>query len=216
MTRESRKEIIQEMNKDAIINASEALMAKHPLGLEQVTMDEIAKASDFTKRTIYSYFQSKEEIYVTICIRGFIKLHQLLKEVIDPKVSGLKQVELFGKEIIKFSEEDPLHFYATIDYVPNQYSNTVREEFLLELFNQGEVSIHYLIDSIKKGVLDKSIKNVTNIEETAFSIWAMLVGLLSMKKVKASYLSQTYGIDLTNWLNSSLDIILNSLKGARI
>ena len=189
--RQSRKEIIVEMNKEAIINASEALMAKYPLGLEQVTMDEIAKASDFTKRTIYRYFLSKEEIYVAICIRGFVLFHERLNKVIDPNISGIDQIEIFAKEIIKYSEEDALHFHATIDYVPNKYSNTVREEFLKELFDQGEVSMQYLIDSIKKGILDNSIDSTLDVKETAFSIWSMLIGLLNTKKTKESYMIQT-------------------------
>ena len=213
MTRTSRKENIKEMNREAIIHASEILMANNPAGLEKVTMDDIAKTADFTKRTIYQYFQSKEEIYVAIVIRGFEGMVHQLERVLEPSLNGLDQVKKFGLALIEYSQKDPLHFFATISYVPNALDGKVRPELMMELFRQGEISMSYLIDSIQKGMKDGSIRKDINPQEAAFSIWAMLTGLLTTGQTKQSYMLQTYGIDLPNWLEEATKLILDGLKG---
>lgn len=213
MTRTSRKENIKEMNREAIIHASEILMANNPSGLEKVTMDDIAKTADFTKRTIYQYFQSKEEIYVAIVIRGFEGMVHQLERVLEPSLNGLDQVKKFGLALIEYSQKDPLHFFATISYVPNALDGKVRPELMMELFRQGEISMSYLIDSIQKGMVDGSIRKDINPQEAAFSIWAMLTGLLTTGQTKQSYMLQTYGIDLPKWLEEATKLILDGLKG---
>ena len=213
MTRTSRKENIKEMHREAIIHASEILMANNPAGLEKVTMDDIAKTADFTKRTLYQYFQSKEEIYVAIVIRGFEGMVHQLERVLDTTLHGLEQVKKFGLALIEYSQKDPLHFFATISYVPNALDGKVRPELMMELFRQGEISMSYLIDSIQKGMKDGSIRKDINPQEAAFSIWAMLTGLLTTGQTKQSYMLQTYGIDLPNWLEEATKLILDGLKG---
>ncbi len=71
----------------------------------------------------------------------------------------------------------------------------------------------YLIDSIQKGMVDGSIRKDINPQEAAFSIWAMLTGLLTTGQTKQSYMLQTYGIDLPKWLEEATKLILDGLKG---
>ena len=48
------------MKKEKIIEASRNLF--HQFGFKKVSMDEIAKEAGVTKKTIYMYFNSKEEL----------------------------------------------------------------------------------------------------------------------------------------------------------
>ena len=48
------------MKKDQIIEAARLLF--HKYGFKKVSMDEIARESGVTKKTIYSYFSSKEDL----------------------------------------------------------------------------------------------------------------------------------------------------------
>ena len=51
-------------NKNEIVDAAERLFFSK--GYDNSAMDEIAKEAGYTKRTLYSYFTSKEEIYEKI------------------------------------------------------------------------------------------------------------------------------------------------------
>ena len=64
-----RKEREKLARKTEIINAAEKIFFKK--GFENSTMDDIAKEAEFTKKTLYSYFKSKEELYFEIMLLGF-------------------------------------------------------------------------------------------------------------------------------------------------
>ena len=48
------------MKEEQIVEAARKLFGKY--GYKRVSMEEIAKEANVTKRTVYSYFKSKEEI----------------------------------------------------------------------------------------------------------------------------------------------------------
>ena len=68
-----RKEKERLIRKNDMINAAERVFFKK--GFENSTMDDIAKEAEFTKKTIYSYFKSKEELYYEIMLLGFKALN---------------------------------------------------------------------------------------------------------------------------------------------
>ena len=77
----SKKEKRKNNNKNEIVDAAERLFFSK--GYDNSTMDEIAKEAGYTKRTLYSYFTSKEEIYEKIVERGYIILNNLFLEALD-------------------------------------------------------------------------------------------------------------------------------------
>ena len=55
-----RKEV-NKMKEQQIIEAARKLFGKY--GFKKVTMDEIAREANVTKKTVYTYFSSKEELF---------------------------------------------------------------------------------------------------------------------------------------------------------
>jgi AcrR family transcriptional regulator len=48
-------------------------------------MDDVAKEAEFSKRTVYVYFNSKEQIYFEVMIRGYRLLINMLKNDLQEK-----------------------------------------------------------------------------------------------------------------------------------
>jgi AcrR family transcriptional regulator len=69
---QSRRERERQARGDEIVAAAEALFAAH--GYAGASMDEIARAAEFTKRTVYQYFASKEELFYAVVLRGMRQL----------------------------------------------------------------------------------------------------------------------------------------------
>jgi AcrR family transcriptional regulator len=63
----SRKERERMTRESEILSAAEKLFTVK--GFENTTMEEIAKLSEFTKRTVYQYFGSKENLFWPISCR---------------------------------------------------------------------------------------------------------------------------------------------------
>jgi AcrR family transcriptional regulator len=57
----------KELRRGYMIDAAERVFFSR--GYENASMDEVAREAGFTKRTIYMYFSSKEQIYYEIMSR---------------------------------------------------------------------------------------------------------------------------------------------------
>jgi len=72
--REQRKLQREQENKQFILNAAEGVFAKK--GFSLATMDEIAEAAQFSKATLYRYFQSKQELFMEIILSCYDEVHK--------------------------------------------------------------------------------------------------------------------------------------------
>lgn len=64
-------------------------------GIENTTMNDIANASEKGRRTIYTYFKNKKEIYNAVIERESEKLISRLREVENEKLHPLEKLERF-------------------------------------------------------------------------------------------------------------------------
>lgn len=71
----------QEKTRLLLLDVARQIFAKQ--GLEDTTMNDIAQASGKGRRTLYTYFKSKEEIYMAVVQEELERLSERLKEVAD-------------------------------------------------------------------------------------------------------------------------------------
>lgn len=60
MGRENKKDAVAALNKEQIMKAAEKLFSEK--GFIQTTIDDISKASEYSRRTIYAYYESKDRL----------------------------------------------------------------------------------------------------------------------------------------------------------
>ncbi len=75
----SLKEQEKELKRMHIVTAAESVFSQNGF-TGGATMNDIAKKAEFTKRTVYAYFDKKEEIIYEVMYKGFKKLNKLLVE----------------------------------------------------------------------------------------------------------------------------------------
>ena len=123
------------MKKDQVIEAARELF--HQFGFKKVSMDEIAAKAGVTKKTIYMYFSSKEE---------------LLKYFIQEEISNMEK-------IVEDIEAKNLDFFETVNqaiYAILQYRK--KQEFLTLMSREAEwLKNPVIIDSLK--MIDNKIQN---------------------------------------------------------
>ena len=78
-----------------LVDVARQLFAKN--GVDNTTMNDIAVASTKGRRTLYTYFKSKEDIYIAVVESELVKLSEALDRVasekIAPDVKILKLIE---------------------------------------------------------------------------------------------------------------------------
>lgn len=102
-----RQEREKEARRLAIIRAAERVFVRR--GLEAATMDDIAAEAEFTKRTVYSYFASKEDLQSAVVLLHLRKLVEWFSAA-SGEGTGLEQVRRLGNAWVRFSREEPEGF----------------------------------------------------------------------------------------------------------
>ncbi len=104
----SRRDSERNARKKLILNSAiEVFKSK---GIEHATMDEIALEADFGKATLYYYFKSKEEIFNTILVNGWITLWDSVEDIVVEQNTPRKQFINIIKRIIELVNDDrPLY-----------------------------------------------------------------------------------------------------------
>jgi len=72
----TRKEAVAALHRARILTAAEKLFSEK--GYAQTTIDDISKASEYSRRTLYAYYESKEDILHHIIEKG---LRSLKKDI---------------------------------------------------------------------------------------------------------------------------------------
>lgn len=139
-TARKQKEI--RLRRGIIIDAAEKIFYEQ--GYENATMQDIAKAAEYTKMSLYSYFSSKEEIYIAVYNRGLKKRLEFLRSRMAGVKTGLEGLRTFARAYYDFYREYPaiLRFQLYLDYhgmksveldeeLVNEYGDLNQEGLLL-------------------------------------------------------------------------------------
>ncbi len=79
--------------RDRLIDVARQLFAKN--GLEKTTMNDIASASDKGRRTIYTYFKNKREIYNAVIERESELIVGTMREIAHSNIPSVEKLERF-------------------------------------------------------------------------------------------------------------------------
>lgn len=156
--------------KEQVITVARDLFHKH--GFKKVSMDEIAKYSGVTKKTIYSYFKSKEEL-----LKYFIdeELQRMKKIIDEEEAKGQDFFETANNAICKLlkyrKERD---FLSVIAEEAEWLKNPTVVENLKLIDNQIE---EYIKTKLEKAKNNGDIY-YEDLDITAFLVYKMYIALM--------------------------------------
>ncbi len=149
--------------KEIVIETARKLFSKYGY---RISMDEIAKESNVTKKTIYSYFKDKDELIKYFLYEELNKIKEICDEI--------------GKKDIPFPSKLHEMMIATLDYQVNSELLTAFEKENRYTSNCLEIITKEIVESIKTkldcAIQDGHLKQCdTSI--TAFIIYKVYVAL---------------------------------------
>ncbi len=113
-TRRSKTELAE--IRQFILDVSRHLFARR--GVENTSMDDIAQEAGYTRRTLYAYFNSADEIRLMIFTGDLSERWELQKKRIAVPRAGLDKLIVWAEALYDFSKENPeaTHLQAYWDY----------------------------------------------------------------------------------------------------
>jgi AcrR family transcriptional regulator len=184
--------------RDRIVNEARELFAKQ--GYDNVNVNDIASACDIGRRTVYTYFTGKDEIYMAVIETELERLMARMAAVAQAELSPDKKLleMIFTrlgaiKEVVHRNGSLKADFFQDIMLVEKVRKRFDRKEMglLRRVLNEG----------VKKGVF-----HIDNIGLTAQIIHYCLKGL------EVPYIKDTLGIGLSDAMAER--IVANILAGA--
>ncbi|MBK9736090.1 MAG: TetR/AcrR family transcriptional regulator [Saprospiraceae bacterium] len=214
------KDAKRNLKESKIIEAAEKVF--NQVGFKNAKMEDISHHAGITKVTLYTYFQSKENLYLAVTFKALQLLIEKYYDTIDKnkEKSGLESTIAIFDSFMVFCEQNYLYSEALLEYfaLVRSTSDGTNEAKLTEAVKD---SIYYVkladmhnlpfkltVKEIERGKKDGSIHSTLDPMLTTLYGWTMVVGYV--KVISAS------GINATPLFKVSLhDLKSLNLKIAR-
>ena len=155
--------------RDMLVDVARQLFAR--MGVDNTTMNDIAQASQKGRRTLYTYFKSKNDIYQAVVESEMEKLHVMLLEIEAKELPADEKLMTFI--FTRLSTVKAIVFR----------NGTLRANFFRDIWRVEKVRKAFDIKEIEilKKILDTGIKEgifqMPNVDMTAIVLHHALKGL---------------------------------------
>ena len=170
--------------KAKLVDVARQLFAK--MGVENTTMNDIALASKKGRRTLYTYFKSKEDIYMAVVESELDILSDIMKRVVEKDISpDQKIIEMIYTRLDAVKEV----VYRNGTLRANFFRDIWRVEKVRKRFDAKEIQLFK--DVLREGV-EKGVFQVDDIDMTAELVH------YSVKGIEVPYIRGHIGAKLTD------------------
>lgn len=185
-------------------------------GIEDSSVEEVAKEAGVGPATIYRYFETKAELAISAGIAYWQKIAAkytgALSEPEYIEMSGYNQMHCIFQIILKIFEEEYmfLKFLQEFDIFVRRYQITKErlaeyEECILNLKP-------YVTNALDKGLQDKTLDFSYTVEEVYFSVMHTLLSLMQKLSYNGYMLNSDDRIGLTVQVGITADLLLKGLE----
>jgi AcrR family transcriptional regulator len=150
-----RKEKEKKQRRNTIIDAAQALFFAKPY--DEITIEAIAERAQLAKGTVYLYFESKEDLYLAVALRGARILNQMFKEKTRGKKNGLEKAFATGEAYYEFYKRYP-HYFQTLLEAENMLASCSDNSSMQELVKLANGNFEEVLNAVVEGIKDGSIK----------------------------------------------------------
>lgn len=196
--------------KNAIIEAAEAVFFSK--GIEKASMDEVAKMAELSKGTLYLYFKNKNALYRAILRRAYTTLWNEIKKIDHSTINGLQAVVVLNQAYINYSSDYPGYFESILHYENDVIDFENPEQESVKSIVAGNQVLELIVEQIKRGIKDGSIKPKLDPLKTALVLWGQTTGMLQLLKSKNKLLNHYYKLTEESLLEHLTQMITNSLE----
>jgi len=205
-----RREREKEKRRNDIIDAAEHVFFTK--GLENATMDDVAEHAELSKGTLYLYFKSKEDLYLAIHLRGNQILKKMFESAAKKHSIGIEKVRAIGRAYFVFYQKYPDYFHAMIYYESRNINFEDEDSIAQQCALVGKATLDILVNAIKHGIKDNSIRSSIDPTKTAISLWGQSTGIIQIIALKEVLIMPSYEITAEDIIDYTFDLIYHSLK----
>lgn len=210
MNKLTRREREQQNTIETVISTAEELFCSQ--GYDNTSMDDIAKASEYTKRTIYRYFINKEDLFFAAALKGYRQLICMIGEN-NEYLSGFNKIQSAYYAFFEFYKQFPQSFkLITMSGIVKSVSANSETPYMHEFMKSDKQLFESIVNMFMIGKADNSIRADVNLQMLAFSSVFMAVGFFQMISLYGNTYTNHFGMDEDLFIKFSIDIMLDTFR----
>lgn len=211
MDRDQRKDSIAALHRDNIVTAADELFTEK--GFDRTTMDDIAARAQYSKRTIYTYFDSKDEIYSYFVAKGIRALIAEFERAISFSDNFIEQYQELCSALAEF-RRNQFPYYEGVMMFFNQPQSAEPIGATAEIYAFNE-KLNRLLERLFKQAQDAGfvLQNV-DIKRLVLIVWSNLTSLIEMVHTKEHYINTTLHATSEEFMSFGFKLVLNAVLDA--
>ena len=187
--------------RDMLVDVARQLFAR--MGVDNTTMNDIAQASKKGRRTLYTYFKSKNEIYLAVVESELNQLHQML-------------IDVAGKHL-PADEKLTTLIYTRLDAIKALVfrNGTLRATFFRDIWRVEKVRKEFDLKEVEiiNGIIDDGVKEgIFLVADTSITASVLHYAL---KGFEVPYIRGVMGDNIAQRLkrrDNVMNLIFNGIK----
>ena len=214
MERQNKKASVAALHRENILSAAEKLfLAK---GVSAATIDDISKASEYSRRTIYTYYESKEDILYHIILKGLMSLKEDLMEAIRQQKEFIGQYWAICSAMEKYQATSPQLADSINQMKSGDINLSTASPTVVKIFEVGTEINNLLADFIARGKESGVVRSDVEPMKTVYIMWGSITSLLSLARNKGEFLEKEFSASKESFLAYGYKQIINAILEERI
>lgn len=163
-----------------LINAARELFFTR--GYDATRMIDVANGAGFSKRTVYLEFESKDELFATICEEGLDILSGWLVGALDPPTNTVETLRRIGKAYLRFWREHHEYFRLLFSRANDDILSNVPESHLTRIREKEQRGIAAISTTIERAKQEGLVRKEIDSARQAVVGWMSLTGVLTVEQ----------------------------------
>ena len=205
----SRREKEKQIREEYIINAAEKIFTV--MGYNGASMEEIAKEAQFTRKTVYQYFEDKEDLYFAVISRGFQQLLYYFKEDIKNGITGFEKLQCLTSAYYRFYQDFPstLNLMNYVGYIKSKKEDTPKHEDFNKIIGLLPQEVANVID---EGKVDGSIRTDLDTMSLTYSAEFIITGFFHILSVSGKTFTNHFSLNQEDFINFNMNLLCDAFR----
>ena len=165
-----RKQRELEARRGEILSAAEGLFSKH--GFFKTSMAEIAKVAQFAMGTVYRFFKSKEDIYISLVEAKVEELMSLMEERVSEANTATEKIQAVIKVKLAFADKNRDFFRIYVSEWSG-FEWTIKSALGDRVWKRYLAQIQLVADLVREGIRKAEFRKIDP-EDTSLAFHGML------------------------------------------
>lgn len=214
MERQNKKESVAALHKEKIMLAAEQIFSEK--GFQAATIADISEASQYSRRTLYAYFESKEDILYHVILKGLNILKANIETGLATHHDFFTQYKMICEAMKDYQLNSP-HSFASVNNMKNKDMNMESiPPVVMQIFTIGTEINQMLASFIENGKAEGIVRPEIKSMQTVYILWSNLSSLVSLVQSKGPFISQEFHTTEEEFLAYGFNQIINSILKERI